>query len=155
MTYMKHRLRKFSNSDRNYNDPAYTQFRKEVFKRDGRVCQWPHCGSSKRLRVHHIRTWAEYPELRFVIGNGIVLCKECHDKIWGKEEEYETLFFSIIQRQNNDQRPKQRGKSGDTRTHDQNKSENLYQAPEKRKKRRRRKSYAGRYAIAKRKARKR
>ena len=89
-------FRKFRVEERNYNDPAYKEFRKLVVKRDSRCCQWHGCGSSKRLCVHHIRTWAKYPELRFVVRNGITLCKEHHDLIWGKEEDYERLFTETV-----------------------------------------------------------
>lgn len=60
------------------------QWRNEVFKRDNWACQ--DCGrrSSKneylRIEAHHIKPFALFPELRFVIDNGKTLCKKCHDK---------------------------------------------------------------------------
>lgn len=97
--------------ERNYDDPLYKEFRKKVLQRDKNKCQWPHCGSRKHLRVHHIRTWAKYPALRFIVGNGIVLCKKHHDDIWSKEEDFEALFYYIVKRNNDDTRSKKQRSS--------------------------------------------
>src|SRR6266404_4706680 len=39
------------------------------------------CGSDKRLHGHHIKSFYEYPELRFDIENGKILCMSCHSKL--------------------------------------------------------------------------
>jgi len=57
----------------------YRHWRDAVLKRDGYRCR--KCGSTKRrLDTHHIFPFTEYPELRFVVGNGITLCVRCHKK---------------------------------------------------------------------------
>ena len=81
---------------RNYADEAYTEFRKEVLKRDKRKCQMPGCGSKKNLNVHHIKRWADAASLRFEPSNGITLCSYCHKSISGQELHYEPLFMEII-----------------------------------------------------------
>lgn len=81
---------------RNYQDPAYEDFRKKVLKRDGKKCMMPGCGSKKSLQVHHIRKWATASSLRYEISNGITLCKNCHQSIKGKETHYEHIFLEII-----------------------------------------------------------
>lgn len=51
--------------------------------RDNFTCQNPNCEYCHNqegmiLHVHHIKSFAEYPELRFVISNGITYCVEFH-----------------------------------------------------------------------------
>lgn len=55
-------------------------WRNFVFERDNFTCQ--HCGDNKggNLQAHHIKSFADYPELRFEVSNGLTLCKPCHDK---------------------------------------------------------------------------
>lgn len=81
---------------RNYNDPQYEKFRKDVLKRDRYKCQMPRCKNKKPLHVHHIRTWAGASSLRYDVSNGITLCKYCHQDITGKETHYEKLFREIL-----------------------------------------------------------
>lgn len=82
---------------RNFLDPIYKKFRKDVKIRDNGQCQFPGCGSKKRLEVHHIKTWSEFPALRFQVSNGITLCNKCHKSIKGKEVDYEHLFKLILE----------------------------------------------------------
>jgi len=58
------------------------KWRKEVYKRDNYTCQ--NCGSKRHLNAHHILSWADNKEKRFIISNGVTLCEECHGKIHGK-----------------------------------------------------------------------
>lgn len=98
MIYKKPLKRVFrSFDDRNWDDPIYVAFRKAVLKRDKYRCQWPNCKHpTKQIKVHHIKTWAKYPGLRFVVNNGICLCRSHHDSIKGKEEDYERVFIMIV-----------------------------------------------------------
>ena len=55
----------------------YIQWRTAVYKRDDYICQ--RCKvKGGRLESHHIKSFADYPELRFEVDNGITLCKLCH-----------------------------------------------------------------------------
>lgn len=86
---------------RDYNDPQYKQWRKEVRKRDKGVCQWPGCKASKKLQVHHIKRWSDSAGLRYHIDNGLLLCKTHHSLIHGNESYYEAVFFKIIKDKKN------------------------------------------------------
>ena len=81
---------------RNFNDPQYKKWRKGVYTRDKFKCRWPNCTFKRKLNAHHIKTWAEYPGLRYEINNGITLCKYHHDLIKGMENIYEATFLRIL-----------------------------------------------------------
>ena len=59
-------------------------WREAVFSRDNWTCQ--DCGgrSSNGNRIllhpHHIKSFADYPELRFEVSNGITFCEDCHKR---------------------------------------------------------------------------
>lgn len=64
----------------------YAKWRKAVIERDNHTCVW--CNASEcKLEIDHIKQFAYYPELRFVIGNGRTLCIDCHKttKTYGKK----------------------------------------------------------------------
>jgi len=82
-------------SREDYNSPQYKAFRFAVFKRDGFKCQ--KCGREKvKLEAHHIKRWADEPQLRYLVSNGITLCESCHDIVTGREEEFEEEFQKIV-----------------------------------------------------------
>ena len=57
--------------------PKGKAWRKSVFERDNFTCQ--KCNQNGGvLNAHHIFNFADYPESRFDVDNGIVLCKSCH-----------------------------------------------------------------------------
>ena len=85
---------------RNYKDPLYKQWREKVYSRDKYTCQWPGCNKKTGLNAHHIKTWAEYPALRFLVDNGITLCKLHHKQIKGMEDIYESVFYKIVANNN-------------------------------------------------------
>jgi hypothetical protein len=59
----------------------YNKWRDKVYRKDKWTCQMckKHCG--RDIVAHHIKAWSEYPELRFKVNNGIVLCRACHNKL--------------------------------------------------------------------------
>ena len=95
--YDKPKITRGGYDSRNYKSPEYSKWREDIKKRDNNQCQWPGCMSRHRIQVHHIKTWANYPGMRFVTANGITLCKKCHDSVKGKEAEYETFFLKILE----------------------------------------------------------
>ncbi len=58
----------------------YQQWRKVILKRDNYLCQVRSCGEKSNL-VHHKLSVKDYPDLRLVIENGMVVCKKHHNQI--------------------------------------------------------------------------
>lgn len=67
------------------NNYSYRKWRKSVIERDGKCGM---CGSEKDLEAHHIKHFAEYPELALDLNNGLTLCKSCHKKLHREERLY-------------------------------------------------------------------
>lgn len=66
-------------NDMQRRSPKYRIWRDKVFARDNYTCQ--HCGTTNTyVTAHHIKSFADFPELRFDIDNGITLCESCHEK---------------------------------------------------------------------------
>lgn len=57
---------------------------KAVKERDKFTCQ--ECDQiGGKLHSHHIKPWADYPDLRLELSNGVTLCKECHQLLHAEE----------------------------------------------------------------------
>jgi 5-methylcytosine-specific restriction endonuclease McrA len=55
----------------------YKKWRSEVFQRDNWTCQT--CNTrGNYLEAHHIKSFAKYPKFRYILENGVTLCRECH-----------------------------------------------------------------------------
>ena len=63
----------------NRSSQEYKAWRRKVMRQDLSICQ--ECGDKKNLRAHHKKSYAQYPELRLDVNNGIVLCQTCHKKV--------------------------------------------------------------------------
>jgi 5-methylcytosine-specific restriction endonuclease McrA len=62
---------------KHYANEEYKNWRKSVFERDGytcRICGKNHCF----LHPHHIKSYTNFPELRYIMDNGLTLCVPCH-----------------------------------------------------------------------------
>lgn len=67
-------------------DGEYIKWRKAIFSKFNYICQ--ECGvRGGCLSAHHIKPWAEYPELRYDIENGICLCYDCHMELHGLKKK--------------------------------------------------------------------
>ena len=82
-------------ANRDYSDPAYKKFCKEVRERDGNCCIL--CKSKKRIQVHHLIRHADSEYLRTVTSNGCCVCYKCHRyKITGNELYYQELLKKLV-----------------------------------------------------------
>ena len=68
----------FTKQSTSRSSNQYKLWRMAVLRRDNFTCQ--NCGAKGYLEAHHIKSWAKYPELRLSVGNGIALCKLCHQQ---------------------------------------------------------------------------
>lgn len=71
-------------------------WRRAVLHRDRNRCRL--CGDTSRLEVNHIKVFSKFPELRWVVANGITLCHACHVSIRGKEEAMESKFIALLRK---------------------------------------------------------
>lgn len=72
-----------SENDRLRKSLEYKIWRKEVYKKDNWTCRL--CGHKGRgIVAHHLKLFADFPELRFSVDNGIVLCRKCHLEVHRK-----------------------------------------------------------------------
>jgi len=64
--------------------PEYKRWRFDVYSRDNFTCQ--SCGDDRggNLQAHHIKPFADYPDLRFEVSNSVTLCKKCHNHLHRK-----------------------------------------------------------------------
>lgn len=93
-------VRKYSSYRK--HDDSRTKWARAVKDRDHYRCQNPKCRSrSGIMHAHHILNYADYPDSRYDIPNGITLCEACHTEFhstYGKEfnnREQITEFFGV------------------------------------------------------------
>jgi hypothetical protein len=70
----------------------YNVWRNSVIKRFNNVCV--KCGSKQSIHCHHIFSWHDYPKLRFVVDNGICLCRDCHE--WVHGFKFKKLWWKVV-----------------------------------------------------------
>jgi len=78
------------------NTYAIDDWRYAVYARDGYTCKV--CGDAECvIHAHHIMPKQKYPDLAFDVGNGISMCKRCHESIYGAEHLFvEELRMMIV-----------------------------------------------------------
>jgi len=76
----------------------YRLWREAVFARDNWTCQ-KYGTKGVKLHSHHIQNFAQYPELRFAIDNGITLSEKAHKKFhkkYGKKNNTEEQIIKFL-----------------------------------------------------------
>ena len=64
------------------NSLEYVLWRNEVYKRDKWTCRICKKRCLKgNIVAHHLKKFSDFPELRFMIDNGITLCRKCHAEV--------------------------------------------------------------------------
>jgi len=77
-------------------DTQYKYWMLEVKKRDSWKCRLLNSDCKGRLESHHIFNWVDFPELRYVITNGITLCAFHHPKKWEEEKRMIPIFQELL-----------------------------------------------------------
>lgn len=77
-------------------EPRYKNWRMAVFKRDSFSCRIENIDCKGQIQVHHILRWADYPELRYEINNGITLCQAHHPLKRAEEKRLIPLFRELV-----------------------------------------------------------
>ena len=78
------------------HNPEYKAWRLEVFKRDGFTCRLQCENCNGQIQAHHIFRWADYPELRYIINNGITLCQAHHPRKKAEEKRMIPIFQELL-----------------------------------------------------------
>lgn len=78
------------------NDSSYYDWRLQVYKRDSYKCKINNVDCAGRIIAHHILGWAEYPELRYDINNGITLCLAHHPRKRAEEKRLAPYFMELM-----------------------------------------------------------
>lgn len=76
-----------------YNSKEYKTWSNSVREFWDFTCQMCEKRGKGDIHANHIKTFRDYPELRFDLQNGIALCKKCHTKVVNRHEtEWESYF---------------------------------------------------------------
>jgi hypothetical protein len=67
-----------------------------VRKRDGNKCKMENKDCKGRLETHHILPKRDFPELRYVVNNGITLCQAHHPRKRAEEKRLSPYFKELI-----------------------------------------------------------
>jgi len=89
--------RKLIKRQKERNNPEYKQWRQEIFKRDKHICRINNKDCQGKVVAHHILPWADYPELRYNINNGITLCQTHHPRKRVEEKKLMPFFNSLVE----------------------------------------------------------
>lgn len=68
----------------------------KFWQRDGWKCQIRNQDCEGRLEAHHILSWKEYPELRYVLNNGITLCHAHHPRGRAREKQMAPILQELV-----------------------------------------------------------
>jgi hypothetical protein len=83
-------------SSHKHLDGNYREWASGVKKRDRWKCRLLSSDCSGRLESHHIFNWKEYPELRYLINNGITLCHAHHPRGRAEEKRMIPIFVELL-----------------------------------------------------------
>ena len=77
----------------------YKDWRRKIFERDKFTCiicgekNFKNKGKTTYLEAHHIKSWKDFPELRYDLDNGQTLCLNCHNNT--RRELIKQVIFGL------------------------------------------------------------
>lgn len=77
-------------------DTSHREWSRTVKMRDKWQCRIKNQDCEGRLEAHHILSYAEYPELRYTINNGITLCHAHHPRGRAEEKRLVAEFQALV-----------------------------------------------------------
>lgn len=87
-------------NEKKHLDGRYREWMISVKMRDSWKCKINNSDCNGRLESHHILNWADYPELRYEINNGITLCHAHHPRKREDEAKLSPFFQSLVAEMN-------------------------------------------------------
>jgi hypothetical protein len=79
------------------NNPEYKQWRYQIFKRDRHICKINNKDCMGNVVAHYILGFAQYPELRYEVNNGITLCHFHHPRKRIDEEKLIPVLKGLVE----------------------------------------------------------
>lgn len=76
--------------------PLHKQWSRKVKERDGWSCVVKNSECSKKLVAHHIDSWRDFVEKRYLIENGITLCDVHHPRTRKEEIEMKNYLKNLL-----------------------------------------------------------
>ena len=74
------------------NDPRVREWVNKILSK----YECENCGSTERLEAHHIIKWADYPQGRIDLKNGMCLCHDCHTEQHRYDASYHMMKSKIV-----------------------------------------------------------
>lgn len=78
------------------NDSAYQEWRRQLWIRDGYKCKVKNKDCNGRIEAHHILSWRNHRDLRYIINNGITLCQFHHPRKRVDEQRLIPTFNKLV-----------------------------------------------------------
>ena len=92
----KHDRTLLAKSEKKHLDGNYREWMFAVKRRDSWKCRIGNSNCFGRLEAHHILNWIEFPELRYLLTNGITLCHAHHPRGRVKEKRLVPYFQGLV-----------------------------------------------------------
>lgn len=85
-----------SENDKIRKSKEYKDWARAVYKRDNWSCLLcPKKCQAGDIVAHHCMFFADHPEMRFVVQNGVTLCRSCHLSLHKKLDRQKLLVASL------------------------------------------------------------